>query len=117
MSELKKLYTARGPGDAHVLKGLLEVEEIEAVIRGDEFVPIQGGGLLSVEIGPSVWVLHDECWARAVEIAEHYAAAKHTSETVQTGGWRCAGCQEWVEPQFTDCWNCGVSRPDADAHV
>ena len=54
MSELKKLYVAVGPGDAHVLRGLLETEGIPAVVRGDGIVPFQGGNLFEIEIHPSV---------------------------------------------------------------
>ena len=73
MSDLKKLYTAKGPGDAHVLRGLLESEGIDVAIRGDDFVPLQGGGLFHVETRPSIWVLDDERYARAQEMAAEYA--------------------------------------------
>ena len=60
MADLKKIYVAIGPGDAHVLRGLLEVEGIDAVIRGDDMVPLQGGSLFHIETRPSVWVLDDD---------------------------------------------------------
>ena len=41
MSDLKKVYVARGPGDAHLLRGLLESAGIQAIVRGDDFVPLQ----------------------------------------------------------------------------
>ena len=36
MSELKKIYVEVGPGDAYVLRGLLEAEGISAIVRGDD---------------------------------------------------------------------------------
>lgn len=42
--DLKRVYVAQGPGDAHLLRGLLELEGIDVLIRGDDFVPLQGGG-------------------------------------------------------------------------
>jgi len=39
MSDLKRIYQARGSGDAHLLRGLLEAEGIAVVVRGDDFVP------------------------------------------------------------------------------
>ena len=74
MSELKKIYQATGPGDAHVLRGLLEAEGIAVVVRGDDFVPLQGGSLFTVETRPSLWVLDDDSYARARDLADHYAS-------------------------------------------
>jgi len=25
--------------------------------------------------------------------------------------WYCDDCGEWLEPQFTTCWQCGAARP------
>ena len=112
MSELKKIYVADGPGDAHVLRGLLEVEGIEAVIRGDDMVPLQGGSLFHLETRPSVWVLADDAgrYGRAVEIAAGYAAGKHAPAGSEEPTWRCPSCGESIEAQFTACWNCGAER-------
>ncbi len=113
MADLKKIYEADGPGDAHVLRGLLEVEGIDAVIRGDDMVPLQGGSLAFVEIRTSVWVLDDDAarYARAVAIADEYAARKQAPAAAEgVGGWRCRSCGETVEEQFTACWSCGADR-------
>ena len=80
MSELKKIYVAVGPGDAYVLRGLLEAEGISAIVRGDDMVPFQGGSLFEIETRPSVWVLGNdrELYARALTIAADYTASKST---------------------------------------
>ena len=99
---------------AHVLRGLLESEGIDVAIRGDDFVPLQGGGLFHVETRPSVWVLDDERFARAQEMAAEYASqGSHADAPVDESGaktWTCPSCQEPVEVQFTACWNCGRDR-------
>ena len=110
MSTLKKLYTARGPGDAHVLRGLLESEGISVVIRGDDFVPFQGGSLFDLETRPSLWVLEDDTYLRALEIADEYERGGHGSATSSGNAWTCRWCGEEVEAQFTECWKCGESR-------
>ena len=115
MPDLKKIYEADGPGDAHVLRGLLEVEGIDSVIRGDDMVPLQGGSLSYVEMTTSVWVLDDDPdrYARAVEIADEYAARRRVPAAVEeesAGGWRCRSCGEIIEEQFTACWSCGADR-------
>lgn len=113
MADLKKIYEADGPGDAHVLRGLLEVEGIDAVVRGDDMVPLQGGSLFHIETRPSVWVLDDEPvrYARAVEIAGEYAARRQApAESEGAGSWRCRACGETIEKQFAACWSCGAER-------
>jgi hypothetical protein len=114
MSELKKVYVADGPGDAHVLRGLLEVAGIAAVVRGDDMVPLQGGSLFNLETRPSVWILASddqrEQHAQAVQIVEDYAAGRGMETTSNGEQWACKNCDEMVEAHFTVCWNCGVSR-------
>ena len=112
MSDLRKIYVADGPGDAHLLRGLLETEGIDAVIRGADFVPLQGGSLFGMETRPSLWVLDDDParHARAVEIAEGYATSKGTPATTEGETWQCRKCGETIETQFTACWSCGTER-------
>ena len=112
MSTLKRIYVAANAVDAHMLKDLLAQEAIEAVVRGDDFVPLQGGSLFRMEIRPSVWVLDDERLPRARELASEFGngpAADHEPET-----WRCR-CGETVEAQFSECWSCGRARPEEPA--
>jgi len=117
VSDLKKVYVARGPGDAHLLRGLLESEGIQVVVRGDDFVPLQGGGLFHLETRPSLWVLDSpdkDDLTRALEIAREYqqrTAEETGTDSAGQDDWVCPGCQEPVETQFTECWNCGASRP------
>ena len=113
MSDLKKLYVARGPGDAHVLRGLLESAGVRSVIRGDDFVPLQGGNLMRMETRSSVWVLEDDTYPRALEIAEEYARRAEEAPAQQVDTWRCPRCGEDVERQFTECWSCGTDRPSS----
>ena len=76
-------------------------------------VPLQGGSLSFVEMRTSVWVLDDDGgqYARAVEIADDYAAGSQVpAETESQAVWRCRSCGETVEEQFTACWRCGADR-------
>jgi hypothetical protein len=109
MSSLKKIYVAAHSVDAHMLKGLLEQEGIQAVVRGDDFVPLQGGNLLKMEIRPSVWVLDDACLARARELADDFGHRRPPSDP-PPATWSCR-CGEAIEAQFTECWKCGRHKP------
>jgi len=111
MATLTKLYVAANTVDAHMLKSLLEQEEIEAVVRGDGFVPLQGGGLFRMETRPSVWVFDDERLPRARVLAEEFGRG---SGGDHASSWRCR-CGEMVEGQFSECWSCGRARPPDDA--
>ena len=115
MADLKKVYVARGPGDAHLLRGLLESEGIRVVVRGDDFVPLQGGSLFHVETRPSVWVLDDEHLVRALAIVSDYRAGtgpggEQPVAGAGDGDWTCPSCGERLEAQFSDCWQCGAAR-------
>ena len=114
MSDLKKLYVAKGPGDAYLLRGLLESAGINAVVRGDDFVPFQGGSLLNMETRSSVWVLEDESYPRALEIVNEYIRKSHEDSGTRNETWRCGTCGEDVESQFTACWSCSSDRQSPD---
>ena len=108
MSSLKKLYVAANAVDGHMLKGLLEREGIQAVVRGDDFVPLQGGTLFRMETRPSVWVLDDERLPRARELADDFGRCPAPSEG-PPATWICR-CGETIEEQFTECWSCRRPR-------
>ena len=109
MSSLKKVYVAANTVDAHMLETLLEQEGIRAVVRGDGFVPLQGGTLFRMEIRPSVWVLDDERLRRARALAADFGRRPTPSDR-PPATWTCR-CGEPVEEQFTECWSCGWPRP------
>ena len=109
MSPLTKVYVAANSVDAHLLKALLEQEGIRAVVRGDDFVPLQGGHLFKMEIRPSVWVFDDERLPRARELADDFGRRPSPSDQ-PPATWTCR-CGEAIEEQFSECWNCGRPRP------
>ena len=110
MSSLEKIYVAANGVDAHMLEGLLAQEGIRAVVRGDDFVPLQGGHLFKMEIRPSVWVLDDEHLPRARELAADFGRRSAPSGS-PAATWVCR-CGEELEVQFTQCWSCG-HEPEA----
>ena len=110
MSALKKIYVAANAVDAHMLKGLLEQEEIPAVVRGDDFVPFQGGNLFEMETRPSVWVFDDEQLPRARALADDFGRRPPPSDRPPVT-WTCR-CGERIEEQFAGCWSCGRPKPD-----
>ncbi|SVC76819.1 uncharacterized protein METZ01_LOCUS329673, partial [marine metagenome] len=103
-----RIYVARHPTDAHLFKGILESEGIDALVRGEALFGARGEAPLTFDTLPSVWVLDTEQVGRASELAREYSRDV-LSEGAPTN-WRCATCRECVEEQFTACWNCGSLR-------
>ncbi|OZI30735.1 hypothetical protein CAL29_22350 [Bordetella genomosp. 10] len=57
------------------------------------------------QCGPEVWVENEADLAAAARIIDGPASAPEAPRM----RWRCGWCDEWLEPQFTTCWNCGAS--------
>ena len=105
---MKKIYTAKNPADAHLLKGLLEGENIEADVRGGFLYGVRGEVPITPDTCPSVWVMDDADYDRAMELVSTFGEGEPLNP-VESGAWRC-GCGEENEGQFTECWRCGKDR-------
>ncbi|MCU0490283.1 MAG: DUF2007 domain-containing protein [Chloroflexaceae bacterium] len=93
-----------------MVKGYLETAGIIALVQGD-ILSGMGGGLPIQEASPTVWV-SDPDYERAVGLVEEFF--RNDERTLGQTLWRCPTCGEYLEPQFTDCWNCGASRVQTD---
>ncbi|MBI5568425.1 MAG: DUF2007 domain-containing protein [Desulfomonile tiedjei] len=107
---MRKVYVATNPADAHLLKGALEAEGISAVVQGDFLWNLRGEIPLAPETSPSVWIENESDYDRAREIV---AALRMEGGSPEEAGpdWRCDGCGEMNESQYTECWQCGKDRP------
>jgi hypothetical protein len=107
---VKRVFVATHPTEAHLVQGLLEAEGIAAEVRGESLFAARGEAPLTPETLPSVWVVDDGEADRAAAILAAYgrddAGPRGRGPT-----WRCPACRERLEPQFTQCWRCGASRP------
>jgi hypothetical protein len=103
---MKPLYTARHATEAHLIRGYLESQGVAVIVRG-EFLT-GGFGELPADLC-KVWVVDDHEFDHANRLLRRFlqgeAARAHAHER-----WRCARCDELLEGQFTDCWNCGAAR-------
>jgi hypothetical protein len=106
---LKKVYVAKNPADAHLLKGLFEGENIEAEVRGEFLYGVRGEVPITPDTCPSVWVMDDSDYDKAMELVTTFRDGEPSSPR-EGGVWRC-GCGEENENQFTECWSCGNARP------
>jgi hypothetical protein len=105
---MKKVYTARNPADAHLLKGLLEGENIEVEVRGEFLYGVRGEVPITPDTCPSVWVMDDADYDRAMELVSSFRQEEPPSP-IKGDAWRCS-CGEENESQFTECWSCGKAQ-------
>ncbi len=106
---MKKIYEAIDPADAHLLKGLLESANIEAVVLGEFLWGVRGDVPVPPAVSPTVWILNDADDERAMELVSAYRPEDHEWKFADEA-WVCAKCGETNGEQFTECWKCGESR-------
>ena len=97
--------TLADPIEAGYWHSVLESRGIRCLLKNDYL----GGGVGELplnECWPEIWVLdpRDEPLARRI-INEQRSPQKGQR-------WQCPRCQEVLEPQFTQCWQCGENRAD-----
>lgn len=128
---MKRVYLARDPADAHLVRGVLESEGIDAVVQGEALWSARGELPLTAESAPSVWVA-GENHERARGLIEEYERAIDPSRCGNCGHrlgespptvcpqcgqdnskpepWICPECGEAIEGQFAECWRCAGSE-------
>ncbi|MCD0503844.1 DUF2007 domain-containing protein [Bordetella petrii] len=72
-------------------------------------VYLQGGaGEIPVDqCGPDLWIEHERDRDTAMRLIDGPAQGTQQLQS----HWHCEACGEWLEPQFTVCWQCGQARP------
>lgn len=101
---MREVYLASDPVNAEIIKDYLESHGITAHVRGAN---LWGGrGDLPADCYPRVWVNHAGDFTRARELMRQFEAGPS-----QLAPWQCRGCSEWLDGQFTACWNCGEEHP------
>ena len=58
------------------------------------------------QCGPDLWLEREQDKELAMRIIEGRAGPGEPRPH-----WCCDGCGEWLEPQFSTCWQCGAARP------
>lgn len=106
---MKKVYVAKNPADAHLVKGLLDGENIPAVVQGEFLWGVRGEVPLIPETSPSVWVVEDSDYDQAKELVNSFELGAGRTPA-ENQDWKCSRCGEENEGGFTDCWNCGRPR-------
>jgi hypothetical protein len=91
------------------LRGILEANHVPCIVRNELLIGA-AGELPPSECWPELWVTDDADQERARALVEAYLDAGENAGPE----WRCAGCGEPIEGQFTACWRCGEERPPGE---
>ncbi|MDR5780021.1 DUF2007 domain-containing protein [Caballeronia sp. LZ065] len=68
------------------------------------------GEIPADQCAPEIWITDDRDEALALRLLER--ARKGPDANARP--WRCKPCGEWLEPQFTVCWQCQTPRDPLD---
>ena len=102
---MRLLYSSLKLHEIHHLKNLLEAEGVRCQIR-NELLSRLAGEIPFTECAPELWLLDERDFERARRILADFARPAAAAPT-----WKCPGCGESLEGQFSACWRCGASRP------
>jgi hypothetical protein len=107
---MQRIYSSPSSVDAHIVQGYLEQAGVQATVQGGELGSLLGA-VPATETYTSVWVADEEA-ERAEGLVEEFLRSRPVEADATL--WRCPNCGEELEPQFSDCWNCGTSRVRVD---
>jgi hypothetical protein len=105
---MKRIYSAKDPLMIGHLKNVLATFGINCVARNIDLISA-AGELPPIECWPELWVVDDGKAARAKGILKRTLAPIASVKKP----WLCNGCNETIEGQFSECWNCGRDRSGA----
>lgn len=100
---MQTVYSASNISLVSIFQNFLEGHGISCWIK-NEFLSAGAGEIPPIECWPQLCV-DDADFAEAKRLVEEALSEE------EKPGWKCDSCGENLEGQFTECWNCGKSRP------
>jgi hypothetical protein len=100
---MKIVYSAANISLVSIFQNILEGYGIKCWIK-NEFLFAGIGEIPPIECWPLLCV-NDNDFTQAIRIVNEALSDKDIPV------WKCDSCGENIEGQFTECWNCGKSRP------
>lgn len=101
-----KIYSAKNPTQAHILRGLLETQGIDVEVRGDGIFGLKGEIPMTCDTDPYLWLHNPNQHAKARQLIKEYEEAY----SVDDKPWQCKQCDEFIDGNFGVCWQCGASK-------
>lgn len=103
---MKRLYRAADLIEATHLKTLLDSAGLDTLLRNENMARV-AGEVPFIECWPEVWLRDERDEPLARQILDDFKNRRRNHGPA----WTCANCKEWLEGQFTACWNCGANKP------
>ena len=85
---------------------LLQQAGIDCRLVGEHLHAV-AGGIPVDQCGPDIWIERASDKDAALRIIDGLQNASFSGQPP----WHCPGCGEWLEPEFSQCWQCGQMRP------
>ena len=101
---MKLVYTHHNSMLVGLVRGKLELEGIEVVLR-NELAAGGAGELAPTDAWPEVWIADDRDYARAKALVDAL------DDTRSRGQWHCTLCGEDNDESFDLCWKCQAQNP------
>ncbi|HCO95728.1 MAG TPA: hypothetical protein DIU00_17570 [Phycisphaerales bacterium] len=108
---MKQVYVAQDPSDDHILVGILDEYGISCEVHGESLWAARGELPLTMDTQPTVWILEDDKFDQARNLVLQYEN-KTLASNISGGPWKRPNCGEEIEAKYTDCWQCGMARPE-----
>jgi hypothetical protein len=102
---LRTLFSSLNLVEVHHLKNLLQSAGIGCRIKNEDLVRL-AGEIPFTECALQLILERESDRADAEAILGEFLRPQRRAALP----WRCAGCGESIEGQFTACWNCGSGR-------
>lgn len=101
---MTRVGRAQNAVEATHLRNVLESAGIQAFLRNENLIRLAGEVPFD-QTWPEVWIVDDTQAADAIALLREIRRPRHAGP-----GWTCIRCGEWLEGQFTACWNCGSEK-------
>ncbi|MBI4528614.1 MAG: DUF2007 domain-containing protein [Deltaproteobacteria bacterium] len=103
---MKRIYSAQDTLMLAHLHNILRSHGIECLVR-NEHLAAAAGEIPPIECWLELWILDDTRMNEASALLRRALAPIRAVEKP----WQCAGCDEEIGGQFTQCWKCGANHP------
>ena len=106
---MKRIYSAPMLAMVSNVQNYLKLNGIKSSIT-NQYLSSGAGELPPIETWPQLWVAEGDI-ERALDILDD---AEKSVESESKKTWVCSKCRQEIEGQFSECWNCGATREEAN---
>ena len=111
---MQRVHTTRTLADAHLARSVLENDGIRAELRNDQLAGTEGGGPVSPEMWPQVWVADEDVERAAAVLSDVRGDVRGDGDTGSIDDLEASdGDDGWVQEALSDLFS-AVRRLNRD---